>query len=201
MASASSDVSPRAREGGDAASGLLSPIYTLDRIAAVGGVERFRELEAWTPPDHPIVVDGETEPDPMIDVRLAREGLRCLGFSLALSFPEAVAFDHDLVGVVRQPGRGRSARGSGRRTAGSNRRSTGFGSRRFVSAVCWTRAGHAGQAEAALASKYPISLCGEVAERSKAAVLKTADPPGSGGSNPSLSASLSRFAASGARPQ
>ena len=174
MAFTSSDVSRRAREGGDAASGLLSPIYTLDRIAAVGGVERLRELEAWTPPDPPIVVDAETEPDPMIDVRLATEGLRRLGLSLALSFPEAVAFDHDLVGVARQPGRGRSARGSGRRTAGSNRRSTGFGSRRFVSVVCWTRAGQAEQAEAALTFKCPISLCGEVAERLKAAVLKTA---------------------------
>ena len=37
-------------------------------------------------------------------------------------------------------------------------------------------------------AKYLISLRGEVAEWSKAAVLKTADPRGSGGSNPSLSA-------------
>jgi hypothetical protein len=33
-----------------------------------------------------------------------------------------------------------------------------------------------------------LSPYGEMAERSKAAVLKTADPQGSGGSNPSLSA-------------
>ena len=33
-----------------------------------------------------------------------------------------------------------------------------------------------------------IGFMGEVAERSKAAVLKTVDPQGSGGSNPSLSA-------------
>lgn len=34
----------------------------------------------------------------------------------------------------------------------------------------------------------PFSLCGEMAERSIAAVLKTVEPKGSGGSNPSLSA-------------
>ncbi len=86
----------------------------------------------------------------MIDVRLARVGLRCLGLSV----------DQPVVGHDRS-----------------------------FPAVCWTRTGHAGQAETALASNCPIFLCGEVAERSKAAVLKTADPHGSGGSNPSLSAS------------
>ena len=39
-----------------------------------------------------------------------------------------------------------------------------------------------------------LPLLGEVAERSKAAVLKTVDPQGSGGSNPSLSANFSREA-------
>ena len=38
---------------------------------------------------------------------------------------------------------------------------------------------------------------GEVAERSKAAVLKTADPQGSGGSNPSLSATACGAAGGG----
>ena len=37
-----------------------------------------------------------------------------------------------------------------------------------------------------------IFLCGELAEWSNAAVLKTVEPKGSGGSNPSLSAIISR---------
>ncbi len=39
------------------------------------------------------------------------------------------------------------------------------------------------------------SFSGEVAEWSIAAVLKTVDPKGSGGSNPSLSASIRHLAA------
>ena len=38
--------------------------------------------------------------------------------------------------------------------------------------------------------RYPARPRGEVAEWSNAAVLKTVDPQGSGGSNPSLSANL-----------
>lgn len=37
---------------------------------------------------------------------------------------------------------------------------------------------------------YQFSNYGEMAERFKAAVLKTVDPKGSGGSNPSLSATF-----------
>ena len=45
-----------------------------------------------------------------------------------------------------------------------------------------------------------VQLCtGEVAERFKAAVLKTVDPKGSGGSNPSLSAIFNQSGRLGGR--
>ena len=73
----------------------------------------------------------------------------------------SVAFDHDLVGVVRQPVEGalREDRGVEPRDPLVDQPVAGHD--RSFPAVCWTRAGHAGQTESALASKCPIFLRGE----------------------------------------
>ena len=49
----------------------------LDRIAAIGDIEKARELSGLGMPDHivVIVVNAETEPDPTIDLKSAAPGL------------------------------------------------------------------------------------------------------------------------------